>query len=79
MTLPSAPVEGTAFEFAVVAGGQELRIDPGPGSAIYVDRAKQGDDLYISANVPSASVKLVADDNADWVALYTTGRWTVET
>ena len=79
LTLPSAPVEGTAFEFAVVAGGQELRIDPGPGSAIYVDRAKQGDDLYISANVPSASVKLVADDNADWVALYTTGRWTVET
>jgi len=63
----------------VVMVAQELRIDPGAAGAIYINGAKQTDDMYITANAINESVMLVADGNGDWVALFTTGTWTVET
>ena len=38
---------------------------------------KRADDAYIWADDEGESVKLVADGNGDWVALYTQGTWTV--
>ena len=78
ITLPQDATSGCQFDFVVMAA-QELRIDPGAAGAIYINGAKQTDDYYISADDEGESVKLVADGNGDWVSLYTTGTWTVET
>lgn len=78
LTLPQDAEADCFFEFGVMAA-QELRITPGAAGAIYVNGAKQTDNKYISADDEGESLKLVADGNGDWIALYTTGTWTVET
>jgi len=78
LTLPQDATAGTKFYF-VVGAAFELRVDPGAAGAIYVNGAKQTDNYYITANAINESVMLVADGNGDWLALFTTGTWTVET
>lgn len=78
LTLPQDAIAGDIFEFVVMAAF-ELRIDPGAAGAIYINGAKQTDDMFISANDEGESIKLVADGNGDWASMYTTGTWTVET
>jgi len=78
LTLPQDAVAGTFFYFAVMAAF-ELRVDPGAAGAIYINGAKQTDDMYITANDEGESVMLVCDGNGDWVALFTQGTWGVET
>jgi len=77
LILPQDASAGNHYEFVVMAT-QQLRIDPGAAGAIYIDGAKQTDDKYIWADDEGESVKLVADGNGDWVALYTQGTWGVE-
>ena len=77
LTLPQTVTAGSWFEFAVMAA-QELRIDPGAAGGIYINGAKQADNMYISANDEGESTKLVADGNGDWASMYTIGTWTVE-
>ena len=77
MILPQDAAAGCLFWFGVMAA-QELRIDPGAAGAIYINGAKQTDDMYITADDEGESVMLVADGNGDWVSLFTTGTWTVE-
>jgi len=80
LTLPKDAEAGCKFFFVVMVA-QELRIvnHPDTTGAIYINGAKQTDDKYITANAINESVMLVADGNGDWVALFTTGTWTVET
>lgn len=77
LILPQDAVAGTVFTFAVMAAF-ELRIDPGAAGAIYINGAKQTDDMYISADDEAESVMLVCDGNGDWVAIGAIGTWTVE-
>jgi len=77
LTLPQDAEEGCFFHFAVMYAG-ELRIDPGAAGAIYVNGAKQTDNMYITADDEGESILLVADGNGDWVSLYATGTWGVE-
>lgn len=78
LTLPQDAVSGTRFYFVVMAA-YELRIDPGAAGAIYINGAKQTDDKYISADDEAESVLLICTGSNDWVALFATGTWTVET
>ena len=78
LTLPQDAAAGCLFWFAVMYA-DELRIDPGAAGAIYINGAKQTDDMYISANDEGESVMLVCDGNHDWIALFATGTWSVET
>jgi len=77
LTLPQDAAAGCFFHFAVMTA-QELRVDPGAAGAIYINGAKQTDNKYITANDEGESVKLIADGNGDWIALYTMGTWGVE-
>lgn len=77
LTLPQDAFKGCEFEFAVMTAGQQLQIDAGAAGAIYINGAKQADDAYIWADDEGESIKLVADGNGDWIALYTQGTWTV--
>jgi hypothetical protein len=77
LLLPQADATGCVFWFAVMTA-QELRIDPGAAGGIYINGAKQTDNMYISADDEGESVMLVGDGNGDWVALFATGTWTVE-
>ncbi len=76
LTLPQDAAAGCLFWFAVMAA-QQLQIDPGAAGAIYINGAKQADDAYIWADDEGESVMLMADGNGDWIALGTTGTWTV--
>ena len=78
LTLPQDAAAGCCFWFAVMYA-DELRIDPGAAGAIYINGAKQTDNMYISADDEGESVMLVCDGNGDWIALFATGTWTVET
>jgi len=78
LTLPQDATAGCLFWFAVMYA-DELRIDPGAAGSIYINGAKQTDNMYISANDEGESIMLVADGNGDWVALFATGTWSVET
>lgn len=77
LTLPQDALAGDFFDFAVMAV-QQLRIDPGAAGGIYINGAKQTDDLYVWADDEAESVRMVADGNGDWVALFANGTWTVE-
>ena len=77
LTLPQDAFTGCSFSFVVMAA-QELRVDPGAAGAVYIGGAKQTDNKYITANDEAESVELIADGNGDWIALSTTGTWTVE-
>lgn len=77
LTLPQDAVAGTNFKFVVMAAFA-LQIDPGAAGAIYIGGAKQTDDKYIWADDEAESVELVCDGNGDWIAIATTGTWTVE-
>lgn len=77
ITLPQAPTVGVRFNFAVMTA-QELRIDPGAGGGIYINGAKQADNLYISADDEGEAIEVVADGNGDWITLGKVGTWTVE-
>ncbi len=77
LTLPQDAVKGSSFEFVVMTA-QQLRVDPGAAGAVYINGAKQTDDKYVWADDEGESVKLVADGNGDWIALYTQGTWGVE-
>ena len=75
LTLPTAPVQGTQFTFAVQAA-QALRIDP--GAATIRDDSGQTADRYKSANTIGATLTLVADGNGDWATIGKNGTWTEE-
>uniref|UniRef100_A0A6M3J2D2 Putative pectate lyase n=1 Tax=viral metagenome TaxID=1070528 RepID=A0A6M3J2D2_9ZZZZ len=75
--LPATADKGTWYEFVVMVA-QQLRIDPGANSAIYINGAKQTDNKYIWADAIGASIKLINDGNGDWVSLFTQGTWGVE-
>lgn len=77
LTLPQDAVRGDYFDFALMAA-QPLRIDPGAAGAIYINGAKQADDKYVWADDEAESLRLVADGNGDWVALFAVGTWSVE-
>ena len=77
LTLPQDAVTGTHFYFVVMAA-QALRVDPGAAGGIYIGGAKQTDDKYISADDEAESVLLICTGSNDWVALFTTGTWSVE-
>ncbi len=76
LTLPTSAPAGTQFTFAVQAT-QELRIEP--GSAAIRDDSGQTPEKYKSANAIGASIKLIADENGDWVTVAKNGTWTEET
>jgi len=78
LTLPQTGATGCIFWFAVMYAA-ELRIDPGAAGAIYINGAKQTDNMYISADDEGESIMLVGDGNGDWVSLFATGTWSVET
>ena len=78
LTLPQDATIGCKFYFVVMAAF-ELRINPGALHGIYINGAKQTDNMYISANAVNESVMLVNDGNGDWVSLFQYGTWTVET
>lgn len=78
LILPQDAVAGTVFRFAVMAA-YELRIDPGAAGGIYINGAKQTDNMYISADDEAETVELVCDGNGDWIAIGAVGTWTVET
>jgi len=78
LTLPQDAIAGDCFYFVVMTA-QELRIDPGAAGGIYINGAKQTDNLYIVADDEGESVMLIADGNGDWIALFATGTWSVET
>lgn len=77
LALPQDALAGDTFAFVVMTAGQQLRVDAGAAGAIYINGAKSADDAYIWADDEGESVKLVADGNGDWVALFTQGTWTV--
>jgi hypothetical protein len=60
-----------------MTAGQQLRIEAGAAGGFYINGAKTADDAYIWADDEGESVKVVADGNGDWIALYTQGTWTV--
>jgi hypothetical protein len=74
-TLPASAAAGTIFTFAVQES-QELRIDP--GSAAIRDSSGQTADKYKHANTIGASIKLIADQNSNWVTIAKYGIWTEE-
>ena len=76
LTLPQDAAAGCLFWFAVMVA-QQLQIDAGAAGAIYIGGSKQADDAYIWADAIGESVMLVCDGNNDWIALFTTGTWTV--
>lgn len=78
LTLPQDASVGCWFQFVVMAAN-ELQIEPGAAGGIYINGAKQTDDMYIGADDEAESVMLVADGNGDWIAVATVGTWTVET
>lgn len=78
LTLPQDAISGTHFYFAVMAA-QAFRIDPGAAGAVYFDGSKRTDDMYIWADDEGESVLLVCDGNGDWVALFATGNWGIQT
>lgn len=78
ITLPQTVSAGFVCRFAVMTGGQQLRIDPGAAGAIYVNGAKQTDDKYIWADDEGESITLIADGNGDWISMYGVGTWGVE-
>ena len=78
ITLPQTVGDGFVCRLAVMAA-YELRIDPGAAGAIYINGAKQTDNMYITANDEAESVDLVADGNGDWIARSVVGTWAVET
>lgn len=80
VVLPQAALIGDYFEFVCGEAGSSLGliVNPGAAGAIYVNGAKQADDKHISASDEGSSVKLVADGNGDWYAIYATGTWGVE-
>jgi len=75
LTLPTLPVQGTEFIFAVQAA-QELRIDP--AAATIRDDSGQTADRYKSAATIGATLTLVADGNGDWATIAKNGTWTEE-
>lgn len=77
LALPQTVPTGFSVKFAVMAAF-ELRIDPGAAGGIYINGAKQADNMYISADDEGESVELVADGNGDWVAVGAVGTWSVE-
>ena len=76
LTLPASAPAGTQFTFAVQAA-QEIRVDP--DSAAIRDDSGQTADKYKSANTIGACLRLVADENSDWVTIAKNGTWTEET
>ena len=78
LTLPQDATAGMKFYF-VVMEAYELRIDPGAAGAVYINGAKQTDNMYVWADAINESIMLVADGNGDWIALFVTGTWTIET
>ena len=71
-TLPADAPEGTFYIFAVQAA-QQLRVSP--GSATIRDDSGQTSGKYKYSNTIGASLKLVADENSDWVTLAKNGSW----
>jgi hypothetical protein len=75
LTLPTAPVAGTEFVFAVQSA-QELRVDP--DTATIRDDSGQTYGRYKSASAIGATLTLVADGNGDWATVAKNGTWTEE-
>ncbi len=76
LTLPASAPAGTQFTFAVQAA-QELHVDP--GAAAIRDDSGQTADKYKYAATIGACLRLVADENGDWVTIAKNGTWTQET
>ena len=75
LTLPASAGAGTEFTFAVQAGYQ-LRIEP--GSAAIRDSSGQTAGKYKWADGVGNCIRLVADENGDWVTVSKSGTWTEE-
>ena len=75
LTLPALATAGTEFTFAVQAT-QQLRIDP--GAATIRDDSGQTADKYKWADAIGECIKLVADENGDWVTISKRGTWSEE-
>jgi len=71
-SLPATPPEGVNYRFVCVAD-QELRIDPGASSGIYIKGGKQGDGKYVSITDIGDFIHLAADATGDWVAVASIG------
>jgi hypothetical protein len=76
LSLPSGAPAGTEFTF-VVQAAQQLRIDAAASDAIMIGGTTSADSAYIWADDEGETVTLVADTNANWVAVSATGTWTV--
>lgn len=75
--LPAAPPAGLVFEFVTVAA-QEIRVDPGANDAFFIAGAKQTDGKYITFDDEAEHVKIVSDENGDWIVINNAGTISVE-
>jgi len=78
LTLPQSVTAGVKYYFVVMAAFA-FRIDPGAAGAIYINGAKQTDNMYISSSTINDSVMVVSAGTGDWCVLLKSGTWTVET
>lgn len=72
LVLPTVSKAGIVFTFAVQAA-QELRIDP--GAATIRDDCGQTADKYKSANAIGECIKLISNDDGDWITISKHGTW----
>ena len=67
------PVAGTApagcHFTACVGHASNHGFEPGAGSAIYIEAAKQADGSYVTMNAIGDTLKVVCDPNHDWVGI----------
>ena len=67
LTLPVGAPVGVNYKFACINAVQ-LRVNPGPGSGIYIKGARQGDGKYVGVSGVGDFIHLVADGDGDWVS-----------
>ena len=75
LTLPTVDYAGVEFTFAVQVA-QELRVDP--GSATIRDDSGQTADKYKTANAIGECLKVVSNNDGDWITVSKYGTWTEE-
>ncbi len=75
ITLPEVTSAGVTFVFAVQEN-QALQIDP--QTHAISDDCGQTADKYKTANSIGASLKIVSDENGNWITIAKNGTWTEE-
>lgn len=77
VSLPTGCKAGTHF-YVVPSAAQRIQVDPGASDGIYQNGVLNGDGKYMWADDEAESALFICTSTGDWVALHTTGTWTVE-